>query len=133
VARPRTCACGECKKCKDREKKRLAYQAMTPEERRAWRMRKDPLKRYVTNRRARRKHEAKYPEKAAARDALQRALRSGRVVRGCCEVCGVVHGTKRQDGTTVKVEAHHDDYSRPLDVRWVCVTHHRPPWVNDRG
>lgn len=133
MARPRTCSCGTCKKCIDREKKRKAYQAMTPEERRAWRARKDPLKRYATNRRARRRHEAKYPEKAAARDTLQRALRAGRVVRQPCEVCRVVHGDQRPDGSIVKVEAHHDDYSKPLEVRWVCTVHHRPPWVVDRG
>jgi hypothetical protein len=32
-----------------------------------------------------------------------------------CEVCG----------STVSVEAHHEDYSRPLDVRWLCNYHHR--------
>lgn len=30
-----------------------------------------------------------------------------------CEVCGE------------KAEAHHDDYSRPGDVRWLCRLHHR--------
>ena len=31
-----------------------------------------------------------------------------------CEVCG-----------DTKVEKHHDDYSKPLEVRWLCKTHHR--------
>jgi len=30
-----------------------------------------------------------------------------------CEICGCE-----------KSEAHHDDYSRPLDVRWLCRVHH---------
>jgi hypothetical protein len=32
-----------------------------------------------------------------------------------CEVCG----------TTVRVQAHHEDYDRPLDVRWLCQLHHK--------
>ena len=56
-----------------------------------------------------------------ARKAVYRALRSGRLEREACP-CG------RQD-----TEAHHPDYSRPLDVIWLCpkchqVTHGgRPP------
>jgi hypothetical protein len=26
---------------------------------------------------------------------------------------------------TVKAEAHHDDYSKPFEVRWLCRMHHR--------
>lgn len=53
------------------------------------------------------------PEKHAAHVAVHRATESGRLTRMPCEVCG-----KR------KSEAHHDDYSRPLDVRWLCRKHH---------
>lgn len=133
VARPITCTCGTCKKCLDRTKKRLEYQAMTPEQRRAWRARKDPLKRYATNRVARKRHIERHPEKAEARKLLQRALRSGRIARLPCEVCGAVHGVPRVDGAPTRVEAHHDDYRKPLEVRWLCTEHHRPPWVVDRG
>jgi ribosomal protein S27AE len=31
-----------------------------------------------------------------------------------CEVCGA----------TENVHAHHDDYSKPLEVRWLCSRHH---------
>ena len=106
---------------------------MSPKQRRAWRRRKDPLKRYATNRVARARHEAKYPEKAEARDVLQRAVRAGRIQRQPCEVCRAVHGGLRDDGTPIRVEAHHDDYTKPLEVRWLCGDHHRPPWVVNRG
>jgi hypothetical protein len=49
-----------------------------------------------------------------ARWLVRRAINSGRLNRKPCEVCG-----------ETKSHAHHDDYSRPLDVRWLCPTHHR--------
>lgn len=114
-------------------RKAAQYAAMTPEERRAWKRAKDPLKRYVTDRRARRRHVARNPVKAEARRELARAIRSGQLVRQPCEVCKITHGAQRRDGTTVRVEGHHDDYTKPLEVRWLCGEHHRPPWVVDRG
>lgn len=54
------------------------------------------------------------PEGAKAHNAVARAIRKGLLKRGCCEICG-----------TLKVDAHHDDYSKPLEVRWFCVPHHR--------
>jgi len=53
------------------------------------------------------------PEKLKARYALRYAVRTGHVVKQPCEVCG-----------TLQVEAHHDDYSKPLEVRWRCRAHH---------
>lgn len=53
-------------------------------------------------------------EKYVANSAVGSAIRDGRIVRLPCEVCG-----------SLKSEAHiHDDYSRPLDVRWLCRKHH---------
>jgi len=49
-----------------------------------------------------------------ARRAVRHEVEMGRLVRQPCEVCGAE-----------KVHAHHDDYSRPLDVRWLCPSHHR--------
>jgi hypothetical protein len=54
------------------------------------------------------------PEKVRCHNAVARAIRSGKLVRGPCEVCG----------TTNNVHAHHDDYSKPLEVRWLCAAHH---------
>lgn len=41
-------------------------------------------------------------------------IKMGRLIRKPCEVCG-----------EIKVEAHHDDYSKPFDIRWLCGQHHR--------
>jgi DNA-binding PadR family transcriptional regulator len=53
------------------------------------------------------------PIKKAASTAVNNAVRDGRLTRQPCEICG-------KD----KAHAHHDDYSKPLDVRWLCTTHH---------
>lgn len=58
---------------------------------------------------------SKEREKACARTAVARALASGTLVRGSCEVGGDCFG---------RIEAHHDDYSKPLEVRWICKGHH---------
>ena len=41
------------------------------------------------------------------------AISSGRLKRLPCEVCG-----------KEKTDAHHDDYSKPLEVRFLCRKHH---------
>ena len=52
--------------------------------------------------------------KINARKRVHRALRKGAITRQACRFCGSVH-----------VQAHHEDYSRPLDVVWVCQQCHR--------
>ena len=63
---------------------------------------------------ATRRQRAISPEKYKARTAVGNAVRDGRLAKMPCEVCGIS-----------KVQAHHDDYSKPLDVRWLCQRHHR--------
>ena len=55
----------------------------------------------------------KYPEKYQARQEVLKALRKGTLIKKPCEVCG-----------KLKVQAHHEDYSKPLDVKWLCEDHH---------
>lgn len=55
----------------------------------------------------------KHPHKEPARNKLRAAVRSGKLKRLPCEKCG-----------NPKSHGHHTDYSKPLDVIWLCVTHH---------
>lgn len=48
-----------------------------------------------------------------ARNLINKMLRQGLLERQPCEVC-----------KNLKVEAHHDDYSKPIEVRWLCKQHH---------
>lgn len=61
---------------------------------------------------AQRDYRARNPEKYQARLAVSHAIRRGELSPQPCEVCGG------------KAEAHHHDYSKPLDVRWFCRPHH---------
>ena len=45
--------------------------------------------------------------------AVSKALRKGTLVRKPCEVCG-----------NPRSQAHHDDYKKPLEVKWLCIVHH---------
>ena len=52
-------------------------------------------------------------QRDSAGSMLRRAVKEGRLQRLPCEVCS--------NPTT---EGHHDDYERPLEVRWLCKRHH---------
>lgn len=65
---------------------------------------------------------ARNKEKTSANLKAQRAVRSGALVKQPCEVCGSI----------IRIHAHHDDYSRPLDIRWLCPTHHSEWHRQDR-
>lgn len=55
-----------------------------------------------------------HPEHQHARDVVYRAIKRGLLVRPAhCSRCD-----------NPKVQAHHNDYSKPLDVVWVCRRHH---------
>lgn len=49
---------------------------------------------------------------------VNRAIKSGLLRRQPCESCGTLPEIAR-------IEAHHDDYLSPLDVRWLCNACHK--------
>lgn len=60
-------------------------------------------------------YRAKYPLKYKAKTTVSNYLRDGKLFRpDNCEKCN----------TKCKPQAHHDDYSKPIDVRWLCVRCH---------
>ena len=59
--------------------------------------------------------------KSKAVSKVNAALKAGKLVRQPCEECGAE-----------KADAHHDDYAKPLEVRWLCRSHHRQ-WHVDNG
>lgn len=63
----------------------------------------------------------KNPDRKRATSCVNNAVRDGRLMKKPCEVCG--HPI---------VQAHHDDYSKPLDVRWLCVQHHNEHHIQER-
>lgn len=64
----------------------------------------------------------KYKNPFYLRDRIRHQVRSltmgyikaGLLIKGPCEVCK----------TNIHIEAHHDDYTKPMDVRWLCRKHH---------
>lgn len=55
------------------------------------------------------------PEAYRAQTAVGNAIRDGKLKKGPCLFCG-----------TERVHAHHTDYSKPLEVKWLCPKcHHR--------
>lgn len=85
------------RRAKEREMKRAEY-------RERW------IKNYKTQ-------VARHPEKVSARKKLQAAVKNGSVVRGRCSY--EIHGC---DG---RIEGHHHDYTKALEVKWLCAKHHR--------
>jgi len=59
------------------------------------------------------KARAEHPEKHKARSLLKDYAYRGKIKRLPCELCG-----------DPKSQGHHEDYSKPLEVRWLCSKHH---------
>lgn len=73
----------------------------------------NPVVRLRKSRLAKKYREGPNRHKHEARWKVSRALKGGRLKKLPCEVCG-----------NPESQAHHDDYNRPLDVRWLCRQHH---------
>lgn len=63
----------------------------------------------------------KHPRKYAATNMVNNAIRDGKLFREPCEECG-----------ETKTHAHHDDYEKPLNIRWLCAACHST-WHSENG
>lgn len=63
----------------------------------------------------------RFPKKYHAHVLVGNAIRDSLLLKQPCEVCG-----------DIKVVAHHDDYDKPLEVRWLCQAHH-VQWHKENG
>jgi len=57
-----------------------------------------------------------YPLKYASKVITRKAIRNGELIKSLnCSKCG----------SDEKIEGHHDDYTKPLEVRWLCEKCHK--------
>jgi len=61
-----------------------------------------------------RDYKVKFPEKNKAHKAVSNAIRDGKLTKEPCFMCG-----------SEKVVGHHPDYSKPLEVIWLCQGCHK--------
>jgi hypothetical protein len=62
------------------------------------------------------KWKQEHPDGVIAQNKLHGAIRYGKMVKPeICENCGLKK----------KLSAHHEDYSKPLDVNWLCYSCHK--------
>ena len=97
--------CKECTKMDVAENysKNREYYAEYERERFQRKSRKKACIKYQRERRQR------FPEKEKARRMVSYYIRTGKLKKQPCEKC-----------ESTESQAHHDDYSKPLDVRWLC-------------
>lgn len=123
MGRPASCDCDECSKCKRKLYMRVWSAANRQKTRdfarTSYRRKQDTDPEWREKERARnRKRKPKSvttPEKTRARSVISNALRDGKIMKPVrCTKCG----------SGDKIQAHHTDYSKPLEVKWVCSTCH---------
>jgi len=105
---------GHLGKCKDCAKQDAALNRINnPRVREYDRERAKNPERKKANMENLRKRRREDPRKMRAYNNVKRTVRSGKILKLKCIVCG-----------NEQVQGHHEDYDKPLDVIWLCQKHH---------
>jgi len=100
----------QCKSCLREDPRRNELQRL----RRA----RNPQATRADRKKSAREQRRRHPEKMKARKAVTNALQAGRLEKpATCEDC-------RGDFPPTGLDGHHDDYGKPLEIRWLCRTCH---------
>jgi hypothetical protein len=107
---------GHLNKCKDCTQKDVRqHRVKYPEKHREYdRDRAGDPKRVAMRVAQLQRHRREFPERVKARNILGNAVRDGKIRKLPCAFCGL----------TDRLEAHHHDYNKPLDVTWLCSACH---------
>jgi len=113
----------KCKKCQIRISKETKFNNL--EYYREWKKRYNKVynvsEKHINQVRA---HRLKNPDQWFAVSQLNYAVECGKIIKkDACENCGIK--AKRLHG-------HHDDYSKPLEVKWLCSLCHQNWHVNNK-
>lgn len=100
--------CKDCRRKQTREQKRNVYD---PEKNKI-----KSIKRRLSGKTAENfeRMTRLYPQKYKARYTFRNAVRLGKIKKQPCAQCG-----------EKKAQGHHPDYSKPFDVIWLCLQHHK--------
>ncbi|MCA2656375.1 hypothetical protein [Microcystis sp. M061S2] len=66
------------------------------------------------------KDKIKFPLKHRARDIVRKRIKRGTLLKEPCSICK----------STERIQAHHEDYSKPLNIIWLCEKCHRKEHAN---
>ena len=76
----------------------------------------------INSRKRYRKGNKKVKIQSLAQNKINKLITNGKVIRGKCSICG-----------NTKSHAHHEDYSKPFDIIWLCALHHKQRHIELRG
>ncbi len=111
--------CKDCKAGSSRRHYQLHKKEILEQRRGYW---QSPTGKVVQNK-ANQKRRARYPKKCKAVQTVNNAITAGKLKRPTvCPFCN----------THTFIEAHHSDYSKPLEVVWLCRLCHRKLHKSDK-